>query len=331
MCSRLCRWPAGAALVSVAVLSWSLLPIGLKCLTTSLATDQIVFARFLVAVLVMAPFALGPAGRRREHLTIIRKHWRPLLALAAVGIVFPQLLFTWSIRHLPAGVASFLGFSHPVFSMLFAAAFLRERRLGRWGLFVTTLLLAMGLGLLAVRDPVTLLEGGNNGWLSSPALLGLAVPLLWGLSSLLAKVLLRDQIAPPMVIAWWRVAAGTMFVGLVVAARGGFDASFVEGLDGNSVMWLLVLGVFSVAIGVSAYFAGLERVSLTTASALEACVAPLGAFIAVVFLPEEHLLWHQWLGGGVVFLAALLPIVLPRLRRAGRSAGVVQREMGGGD
>jgi drug/metabolite transporter (DMT)-like permease len=310
----------GVLLVGIAVLAWAILPIGLKSLTITLADEQIVFARFFVAVVVLAPFAFGSRRNREAHLDAVRLHWKALLALAIVGIVLPQLLFTWAVRNLPIGIASFLAFSHPVFSILLAAALLRERKLGPWGLLVTSVLLVAGLVLLSLKDPRIWRLEALQGWLSGPFLIGLGVPLLWGLSSVLAKVLLKRQVAPPMVLAWWRIAAGTAFVGVVVAARGGMNTSFITNLSLDSALWLAVLGVLSVAVGISAYFAGLERVTLTTASALEACVAPLGAILAMVFLPEERLLAHQWVGGGVVFLAALVPAVASWLKGNGSQA-----------
>lgn len=103
-----------------ASVAFGLMAFLVKIVTRELPGSQVALIRFLVA---LAPLLVIPAARRAS-MRIDR--FRPLILRGLFGGAAVLLYFT-AISHIPVGVAALLNTTAPIFSGMFAAAFLGER------------------------------------------------------------------------------------------------------------------------------------------------------------------------------------------------------------
>ena len=107
------------ALFALSSLCFGLMAFAAKLATASLGGGQVAFLRF---ALMLLPFALMPSLVRRaatfERLDLLI--YRGFFGGTAV------LLYFLAIAHLPVAIATLLNYSSPIFSVLFARAFLGE-------------------------------------------------------------------------------------------------------------------------------------------------------------------------------------------------------------
>ena len=152
----------------VASLAISSILFGLMAYAVRLAahrgfgTWEIVTWRMAIGAVGCVPFLIGRENPVRVH--------RPGLLALRIGVGGVAVItYFWSLALLPVGLATLFNYLGPVFTALFAAAFLGER-IGR--LFV------VGLALALVGVGLTLPELGGGGTLG--AAVGLASAVLQG-------------------------------------------------------------------------------------------------------------------------------------------------------
>lgn len=101
--------------------------------TVEISALQVTLARYFVAMVVLLPFVISRPDRG------VTRHSGRYLIRTLAGFGGIVLMFV-AVRHVPLAAATAIGFTNPIFAMLFAVIFLRER-LTRWRW------LAAGLGL----------------------------------------------------------------------------------------------------------------------------------------------------------------------------------------
>ncbi|MGK5559181.1 EamA family transporter, partial [Actinomadura kijaniata] len=111
----------------------------------------VVFARTALGALVLLPLAVRTGGFDK-----VRKHWKPVLAFAALEILGPWALLSDAERTLSSGMAGLLIAAVPIVGVLAARATGDTERLGplRWA----GLLLGLG-GVAVLAAPQ--LDGGS--------------------------------------------------------------------------------------------------------------------------------------------------------------------------
>jgi drug/metabolite transporter (DMT)-like permease len=99
----------------------------------------LVFARTAIGAAVLLPLAARAGG-----LAILRAHWRPLLAFAALEIIGPWWLLSDAERRLSSGMTGLLIAAVPIIGVLVVRLFGDTTRLGpvRWT--------GLGLGMAGV-------------------------------------------------------------------------------------------------------------------------------------------------------------------------------------
>ncbi len=88
------------------------------------------FLRFAFATLFFLPMLFKPANRRAVH-TLLRKHWRQVLTLSAVGIAGEGVLVFWALKYTTSARASLLANASPIFTVLISYFCGRELLNGR--------------------------------------------------------------------------------------------------------------------------------------------------------------------------------------------------------
>ena len=218
-----------------------------------------------------------------------------LVVMAVLNNVIPFTLIAMAQRDMPAGLASILNATTPVWGVVLALVLLRER---------TGALRLVGM-VFGVAGVVVLMgaPGAAELW---PMALVLGATLSYALSGLWARRIGRDGIAP-LVAAAGQVTVSALLLAPFVAWQG------MPALpSGPVVASLLALGLASTALAYVIFFriialAGGQNVMLVTL-----LIPPVAILLGILVLDEALLARH---GVGLVILLAGLALIDGRLFR----------------
>jgi drug/metabolite transporter (DMT)-like permease len=242
-------------------------------------------ARLLVASVVLA--AVAPAARVRRPA---RSEIRQIALCGATGMTAYQLLLNWGEVHVPAGTASLLIASAPVWSVLLGAAFLGERVTAR---------IAAGSAIALAGAAVIALASGSAA-LSAGAPVVLAAAIVQGAYHAASKPLLRRHTG--LEVACYAMWAGTLFsLPLAPWALRGVGAAPPSALTAA-----VYLGLLPSAVGFVAWGHAVARHALATATAALYLVPPVALAVAFVWLGERP--QPAALLGGVVTIGGVILI-----------------------
>src|SRR5215468_7423679 len=188
----------GWVLFAVMCLVWGIPYLFIKVAVGQVSVPVVVFARTGIGALVLLPLAIRSARQGGGGFDVLRRHWRPLVAFAALEIIIPWGLLSEAERKLPSSLAGLLIAAVPIISVVAARLTGGTERLSlrRWAGLVTGL---AGVAVLAAPD----LTGGS-GWAVIEVLL---VALGYATAPLIAARKLGDVPALPMTTACLTLAA----------------------------------------------------------------------------------------------------------------------------
>ena len=183
----------GWVLFAIMCVVWGIPYLLIKVAVGEVAVPVVVFARTALGALILLPLAL-----RSGQLGALRRHWRPLVAFAALEMIVPWGLLSQAERNLPSSLAGLLIAAVPIISVVVAKLTGGTERLSarRW----TGLIIGLaGVAVLAAPD----LSGGR-GWPITEVLL---VAVGYASAPLIAARRLGDVPALPMTVACLSLAA----------------------------------------------------------------------------------------------------------------------------
>ncbi len=283
---------ATAALATTVVLWASAFP-AIRVGLAGYGVAGLSFARLLVASVALAAVApvLGVRRPRRADLLLIA-------LCGAAGMSAYQLLLNWGEVRVPAGTASLLVATAPVFSAVLAVAFLGERL--TWPKIAGSVVALAGSALIAVA--------GGVGY-SAAAWVVLAAAVVQGGYHLGSKPLLRRYSG--VEVACYAMWAGTAFL-LPLAPAAVHGVLTAPASDTASVVFL---GVLPSAVGFVVWGYAVARNSVATATAALYLVPVVALAVAYVWLREIPT-WIDIVGGAV----SIGGVVLIRSARPRRRA-----------
>ena len=182
----------GWILFAAMCLLWGIPYLFIKVAVGEVSVPVVVFARTAIGAALLLPLALHASRQGGGQLGTLRRHWRPLLAFAALEIIVPWGLLSQAERKLPSSLAGLLIAAVPIISVVTARLTGGTERLSprRWAGLVIGL---AGVALLAAPD-----LGGGNGLAVAEVLL---VALGYATAPLIAARKLADVPALPMTAA----------------------------------------------------------------------------------------------------------------------------------
>lgn len=177
----------GWVLFAVMCLVWGIPYLFIKVAVGQVSVPVVVFARTAIGALLLLPLAL-----RSGELGALRRHWRPLVAFAALEIIIPWGLLSAAEQKLPSSLAGLLIAAVPIISVVTARLTGDSERLSprRWAGLIIGL---AGVAVLAVPD----LSGGSAVAITEVLL----VALCYATAPLIAARKLADVPALPMTAA----------------------------------------------------------------------------------------------------------------------------------
>jgi drug/metabolite transporter (DMT)-like permease len=229
--------------------------------------------------------------------------WTPSLlarisVMAALANILPFGLIAWGQEHIESGTASVLNSTVPIFTALFAAAFLPEERFTA-ARFAGLVLGLLGIIVLTGEDALSITDSGVLGQF---AVIGAA--LCYGASSVYSRTLLRTN--DPFSLSALQLITATVFsVPLVFVLEGGPAYS---SMDAEGWLALIALGFAGTGLGYIAYLWLIEHTGSVRASLVTYIVPIVALFLGWLVLDET-------IGLNVIVGAALIIIGVASVMR----------------
>lgn len=234
---------------------------------------------------------------RRTALRWPRSVWLKLAVWSLVAIVIPFILIAWAEEHIASGTASVLNSTMPLFTALFAAAFLIEEQL------TPARAAGLALGLVGV---VALIGGDIYNFSDSSVLGQLAVvtaAACYGAGAVYARTLLRRE--NPLALSGGQLVLGTAIVlPIMLGVRGTPDYS----LSAEAWLSLLALGVLGTGFGVVVYLWLVDNVGSVRSSLVTFIIPIVGLSLGWAVLDES-------IGASTVLGCALIIVGITAVMR----------------
>ncbi|MGJ0190764.1 DMT family transporter [Pantoea sp. RRHST58] len=273
----------------LAVLIWSVNTIVSKLSAGSIDPAAISFYRWLLALVVLTPFALPGVWRHRRA---IRASLGRLLILGLLGMVLYQSLAYYAAHSVSAVMMGILGATIPLLTILLSLLLLRLAPTR--GILIGGVLSFAGLvWLVSAGHPAQLLHQR----LGSGELMMLAASTSYALYGVLTK---RWAIALPT----WQSLYVQIFFGVLLLLPGFLHAPSVA-LNAQNIPLVLFAGLFASIIAPFLWILGVQRLGASTTSIFMNLVPAFTAIIAVLFLHEQLRAYH-WIGGAMTLVGVIL-------------------------
>lgn len=277
------RVSRGAALAAASAVSYGCLAVLAKlAYREGWNVPSLLAARFLLAGLVVLPFALRGSGSWRGF------GWG--LLVGAVGYAGTTALYFPSIALLPVAVASFLLYLSPPLVAALGILFFRERLDARTGGA-----LALGMVGLAALS----IDGFRGDLPAFGILLATGSAVVWALTVLGSRHLLGGLAWPRATLA---VCAGAClsYVAFATATR-----QLHVPASGLGLAYAAGIGVVATGLALSLFMMALPLIGASRTT-LISTLEPVSTLVIGVFALAEVPSWTGLLGGALILGAAAL-------------------------
>ena len=258
-------------------------------------------AIILMLRMAFATLALGAVFLRPAMIADWRRPgaaWR--LLVVAVTSTITLLLFFYAVQHASVAIAMFLLFLMPVWVALIAPRIFHSPR-------EPIVWPALGLalaGLAVILIPDLLAEGV---WVSP---LGLLAGLLTGFGYTIYTVSVKGltRLVAPATIS--TAEAGGVAIFVLPLALWQFSTTGYE-TDGRAWIAAAVMGVLCTAVAYTLWIEGTKRVRVEHVTII-GYVEPVAAPIYAIFLVGEMPSTWTIVGGAMILVAGMLPVIFGR-------------------
>ena len=278
-------------LLVIAVASWGVNWAVARAVTHEVTPFALVFWRWLLAGLILLPFAAGHAWR---DAATAAAHWKWLVFFGISGAAAFPMLGYLGLQYTTAINASLLNTSAPLF-MIPAAWLIRGDTVGRWQLAGLPLSLAGALVIVSAGDFTTLATFSFN----PGDLLVMGAIVLWALYTVLLD---RRPRMHPLSFLLFSIAAAVAFSAPFYA----YDliSGTVTPVNLRTLSAIGYLAVFPSVIAYICWNHAVPIVGPNAASFFNPLVPVFGTLAAVVLLGEQLHPYH--LAGFALVLAGLV-------------------------
>jgi len=289
----------GEVLAICTALCWATSPVIYR--KTLVGVDLIVanLVRAVPATILLVTFFSGSGGLERV-LALDLRNLSLIVASVVTGQVLGDLLLFKSIMEIGASRSSAIFSTHPLFSILLAFLLLNETP--SWIILLGGFAIVAGLWLINLS-----MAGGPKAWSPKSSLSMLKALLgagLWGLTTLILKIVVRD--VSPLDTITLRMIVLSLILLLTIVVSGRLVR--LKGLKKTDFCMLGLAGVVALALGNLLLYTALRLIGLSVAAPLSS-VAPLfTTLFAVVFL-KERVSGGQLIGMTAIFVGTLILMI----------------------
>ncbi|MCP9758372.1 DMT family transporter [Aquitalea sp. S1-19] len=265
----------------LSILMWSSNFIVGRALGGSIGPFTLAFARWMLALLCLLPFALP---RFRQSWPLVRAQWRVLLMLGLTGIALTNTLLYIALRHTTATNAVVLNSLTPVLVLVLGAVLSRQ---GLTRKQVAGMLLALGGALVIV------LRGDWHALLRFHLGIGDVGVLAAGLCWACYTVGLR-KLKPgiPAVLQMTILFAIGVVLLLPFAGYEWYRGQSLPTAGTGTVLALIYLGVFPSILAFLMYNRAIAVIGSTRAASFLYLMPAFGALLSILLLGEAVYAYH---------------------------------------
>ncbi len=278
---------------------------------SDLTPSMVVFTRCALGAALLLPFAIRQGGLPR----VVKAHWRPMLAFAAVEILGPWWTLTDAERHLSSSTAGLLIAAVPIIGAALARFFGDTERFG------ARRLTGLGLGFAGVAVLTVPHLTGGDAWSLTEVLI---TALGYATAPLIVARHLR-QVPTLQLIAPCLALAAVVYAPAAAATWPG------EVPDARTLAALAGLGVICTALAFVVFLELIHEAGPTRAVVFTYVNPAVAAVAGVAFL-SEHLTPAFWAAFALIlagsFLATAASAPRGRSRRVPWSARQTSRADG---
>jgi drug/metabolite transporter (DMT)-like permease len=283
------RWLASPyLLLSLTALFWAGNWVVGRAMRNDMPPVAMGFWRWTLALLLLLPFTAPELWRQRA---VVARHWLTLAALGCLGAIAFNTLIYVGLQYTAATNGVLFNSLSPVFILLLAAVFLRERISG---LQVAGMLLSLSgvLAIVARGDPALLAAFHFN-----PGDLWLITAMfLWALYTLVLRRRPAGLSATAFLAAMLLLSLPFLlpFYLREFAHRGGFE------LNRATLSALAYYGTVPSIVAYLFWNRGVAQVGAAKAGLFVHLMPVFGALLSVIFLGERLYAYH-FAGAALIF------------------------------
>ena len=235
--------------------------------------------RFFIAIIPLVIW-LYAANRFRYAKKLRPNQWLGLFLTALLGVFGYSTFFIWGLKYVPAGQATVIVATNPVFTTIFAIWLFKEK----WNKWVANgMVIAVVGSLLAMTkgEPAQMLTNFGFGQL---LLLGALV--CWVAYTLLARKVLVgiDSLTATTISSSFGFLL--LFIGALIAENWQ-DWAIVLTLDQSTWFSLIGLALGATVLAYAWYFDGVKYLGAGNAAAYIILVPILGILFSAIWLNEQ--------------------------------------------
>lgn len=241
--------------------------------TLELESQHIIFFENLIGLLVFLPFLTKV--RVKEIKSITKKELLLVGFLALFGSTLAGYFFNISIQQASPNTFAFLQVFQPLFVVLLASYFLKEKvdqLFVVWGMWII-------LSALIIQSNEIELGTILKDFTQQPSaiLMGLSAMLIWGACTIVGKILLENN--SPYKIFMWRWILSTTFTGIIfLSSMRQFNFEVLLNLQ--FVFRVLFIGIICGSLAMWFYYHGLKKLKASTTAFVELAYPVFGMVFA---------------------------------------------------
>ena len=235
--------------------------------------------RFFIAIIPLVIW-LYAANRFRYAKKLRPNQWLGLFLTALLGVFGYSTFFIWGLKYVPAGQATVIVATNPVFTTIFAIWLFKEK----WNKWV-----ANGMAIAVVGSLLAMTKGEPTQMLTNfgfGQLLLLGALVCWVAYTLLARKVLVgiDSLTATTISSIFGFLL--LFIGALIA-ESWQDWAIVLTLDQSTWFSLIGLALGATVLAYAWYFDGVKYLGAGNAAAYIILVPILGILFSAIWLNEQ--------------------------------------------
>lgn len=277
----------GYLYIAITTILFSSMEIMLKFISNTFNPIQLTFERFFIGGLILLPFAIK--SLKSKEVSINKEDIKQFLFLGFMCVVVSMIFYQLAVTHTKASVVAVIFSCNPVFVMLFAYVFLKEKIHSH---NIVSLILEI-VGIIIIINPLSIKL--------SP--IGVALTLLAAITFALYGVLGKKSTIKfgGEVVTCFSFIFGSLEMLILIlighipsisSLLNSFNISdfanvpLFTGYNMNNIWAVIYVYVFVTGFGYASYFKGMEETSANTTSLVFFFKPVLSPILAFIFINE---------------------------------------------
>lgn len=296
----------GYLYIALTTILFSSMEIALKSISNNFNPIQLTFERFFIGGLILLPFAIK--SLKSQDISITKEDIKQFIFLGFMCVVVSMSFYQLAVTHTKASVVAVIFSCNPIFVMLFAYVFLKEKI---HSYNVVSLILEI-IGIIIIINPLSIKL--------SPV--GIVLTLFAALTFALYGVLGKKSTSKfgGEVVTCFSFILGSIEM-LIIILIGRIPSlatiltsfnldSFVNvplftGYNLSNISFVIYVYIFVTGIGYASYFKAMEQTSANTTSLVfffKPVLSPILAFILInEFIPINMIIGILFIATGSIF------------------------------